>query len=71
MTIQKKSLISNLNATKKAIVVSQTSTSIQPTGAPTASKTFASKVAASKVAASKVAASKVAASKVAASKLIV
>ena len=74
MSIEKKSLINNMTATKKALFATTpaspiVSNKIAEKGSVSASKVAASKVAASKVAASKVAASKVAASKVAASKV--
>jgi hypothetical protein len=73
MSIEKKSLINNMTATKKALIATTpspiVSNKIAEKSSVSASKVAASKVAASKVAASKVAASKVAASKVAASKV--
>src|ERR1035437_11053186 len=69
MTIQKKSLISTLNTTNKAIVASTPAetASVTPATKNTASRVAPSRVAASRVAGSRVAASRVAASRVAAS----
>ena len=70
MSIEKKSLISNLTATRKAIIATTPASPVAFSSPVSASKVSAAKVSAAKVSAAKVSAAKVSAAKVSAAKLI-